>query len=265
MSTLRSLYAWTAIITMIVLWLPVMAVSWLLDRDPARYRTGYLFRRLGAAMARTSPSWELHSTGFIPENPRLPYVVVANHQSMADIPLISTLPWEMKWVAKASLFKLPVAGWMLRLAGDIPVDRSNPASRADVLVRARQILDHKCSVMMMPEGTRTRDGRLKAFHDGAFKLAIEAGVPVLPIAIDGTANALPKHGWKIGEVRCRLHVLHPIPTHDLTPQDASRLREHVRTLIAAHIAAWREVPVDAVLGDPHRSRAEPSMPTAPVG
>ena len=76
-------------------------------------------------------------TGDLPADPRHPYVVVSNHQSNADIPLISRLPWEMKWVAKKELFDVPVLGWEMLLAGDIPVDRRDAESRAPVLVRAR--------------------------------------------------------------------------------------------------------------------------------
>ncbi|MDX1516917.1 MAG: lysophospholipid acyltransferase family protein, partial [Woeseiaceae bacterium] len=97
--------------------------------------------------------------------------------------MISRLPWEMKWVAKAELFRLPVVGWMMRMADDIPVDRDAKTSRARVLVVARERLSHHCSVMFMPEGTRSRDGRVHAFNDGAFRLAIKAQVPVLPLAL----------------------------------------------------------------------------------
>jgi len=105
-----------------------MALRRLFDRDPVRYRTGYLFRRLGKALTRINPSWRLHISGETIENPRRPYVVVSNHQSLADIPLISNLPWEMKWMGKVELFKLPVIGWMMRLAGDVSVDRTVPGA-----------------------------------------------------------------------------------------------------------------------------------------
>ena len=195
-----------------------------------------------------NPAWRVERSGRIPADPRRPYVVVANHQSNADIPLISTLPWEMKWVAKAELFRLPVVGWMMRLAGDIPVDRGDRRSRVEVLHHARRSLDRRCSVMFMPEGTRAKDARVKAFQDGAFRLAIEAGVPVLPLAIDGTSDALPKAGWRFGPVRCRLHVLDPVETTGLDPSDAAALRERVRQAIVAQIAAWRDVPPSSVDG-----------------
>ncbi|NBC18637.1 MAG: 1-acylglycerol-3-phosphate O-acyltransferase [Bacteroidetes bacterium] len=241
-TALRSLWVWTAIIVLIVVWLPLLALVRLFDRDPARYRTGRWFRRLGMAMTKVNPAWQIEILGTTVENPRNPYVVVSNHQSNADIPIISCLPWEMKWVAKIELFKLPFAGWMMRLAEDIPVDRGDKMSRARVLVRARRVLRDKCSVMFFPEGTRSRDGRVLRFTDGAFRLAIKAQVPILPLAIDGTQNALPKHDWRLGDVsRIRLKVFPPIPTEGLTAADADRLRDEVRDQIIAQIATWRGV------------------------
>lgn len=249
MTAIRSAIAWAAIVLLILVWPVVLVAVRLFDRDPARYRTGRMFRRVGVAMTRVNPAWRVTHSGRYPENPRHPYVVVSNHQSNADIPLISTLPWEMKWVAKHSLFKLPVAGWMLRLAGDIPVNRADPASRATVLRRAHDVLARRCSVMFFPEGTRSRDGRVRRFQDGAFRLAIEAGVPVLPLAVDGTSDALPKHGWKFGDVDCRIHVFEPVPTEGLGPDDVPALRARVRNQIIAQIAAWRGVAPEAVDGE----------------
>ena len=248
MNALRSALTWTAIVLLIVVWLPLLAVVRLFDRDPARYATGRLFRYLGNLMTKVNPAWRITRTGALPDDPRHPFVVVCNHQSNADIPVISTLPWEMKWVAKDALFRLPFAGWMMRLAGDIPVDRGDARSRAAVVMRAADALAHRCSVMFMPEGTRSRDGRVRRFQDGAFRLAIEAGVPVLPLAIDGTGGALPKHGWQFGTADVRLHVFDPVPTDGLALTDAPALRERVRQVVVEQIAAWRGVAPEVVDG-----------------
>lgn len=240
MKTLLSAFVWAAIGALVLLWLPLLALVRLLDWGPARYATGRLFRLLGAAMTRVNPLWKVKVEGQFPPDPRNPYVVVANHQSLADIPVISRLPWEMKWVAKAELFRVPVVGWLLRLAGDIPVDRGDTGSRARVLLRAAHYLQHRCSVIFMPEGTRSRDGRVHPFQAGAFRLAIEAGVPVLPLAVDGTRDALPKHGWKFGAaIQARVKVLEPVPTAGLGPDDAPDLAERVRQRIIGQLAAWR--------------------------
>ncbi len=247
LSALRSLWTWAIITLLIAAWLPLLALIRLVDRDPARYRTGRWFRRLGALLTHVNPFWKIRVEAAPLDDPRRPYVVVCNHQSMADIPIISRLPWEMKWVAKAELFRLPVVGWMMRLAGDIPVDRGDKRSGAQVLMRARQVLQQRCSVMFFPEGTRSRDGRVLRFTDGAFRLAIKEQVPVLPLVLDGTQDALPKHSWRFGEARAiRLKMLPPVPTAGLKAGDTAALRDRVRRQIVEQLAAWRGVPPEAV-------------------
>ncbi len=246
-STLRSLWTWIAIATLLVLWLPLLAVVRLFDDDPARYATGRWFRRVGVAMTRVNPFWDVHISGERVEDPRRPYVVVSNHQSQADIPIISRLPWEMKWVGKAELFQTPVVGWLMRMAGDIQVNRGDKMSRARVLVTARDYLNKRCSVMFFPEGTRSPDGRVHAFADGAFRLAIKAQVPVLPLALDGTLDALPKNSWRFqAGSPILLKVLPPIETAGMKPDDAGRLRDLVRERIVAQLAEWRGAPAGEI-------------------
>lgn len=248
-SAIRSTWTWAALIALIVLWAPLVALVRLFDRDPARYVTGFVFRRLGMIMTRVNPAWRIHIEGERSVDPRCPYVMVCNHQSIADIPIISCLPWEMKWIAKAELLKLPILGWMMRWVGDIPVDRDSRSSGARVLVAARQYLRDRCSVIFFPEGTRSRDGRLFPFSDGAFRLAIKAQVPILPLVLDGTHGALPKNSWKFGAVSVKLRVLAPVQTSGLQAGDAPALRERIRSVIAAELAAWRKVSPEYVLAE----------------
>ncbi len=247
-SVLISLWVWFATGTLIVLWVPVMIVVRLTDRDPALYNTGYTLRVVGRLMTYVNPFWQVDLKGPFPENPRNPYVVVSNHFSQADPPIISRVPWEMKWVAKKALFGLPFAGWLLRMSGDISVDRSDKRSRARVLDTAASYLDRDCSVMFFPEGTRSRDGRVHRFSDGSFRLAIKKGVPVLPIVLDGTHDALPKHTiWFNPDVeKIRVQVLEPVDTSDYDPTQARELQRRVRARIVKQIATWRDVPLNEV-------------------
>jgi len=242
-SVLLSLWVWFAIGALFVLWVPVMAVARLLDRDPAHYYAGYTLRIMGRLLTYVNPFWQIEMEGPFPDNPRHPYVVVGNHFSQADPPILAHVPWEMKWVAKKALFDLPLAGWLLHLSGDISVDRTDKRSRARVLVTAADYLSADCSVMFFPEGTRSRDGRVHRFSDGAFRLAIKEGVPVLPLAIDGTHEALPKHSiWFAPNPEpIRVKVLPPVPTDDYAPSDARALQRRVRAQIVAQIATWRGV------------------------
>src|SRR5260221_14111602 len=91
--------------------------------DPGRYHAGRAFRQLAVATMTLNPLWHFETDGPTPANPRNPYVAVSNHESYADIFLISHFPWEMKWLSKDTLFKIPVYGWVMRMASDIPIKR----------------------------------------------------------------------------------------------------------------------------------------------
>ena len=138
---------------------------------------------------------------------------------------------------KESIFKIPVMGWMMRMAGDVAVRRGDVNSRADALAACRDRLAKGVSVMIMPEGTRSADGQVQPFHDGAFRLAVETGCPILPIAVAGTRACLAKGSWIIGRANAIARVLPPIETVGLTLDDVPALRERVRVLIAEARAA----------------------------
>jgi len=259
-STLVTIWVWTAIVTLMIAWLPIMAITRLFDRDPAYYRTGLMLRRLGRSMTYVNPFWDVEVDGTFPENPRNPYVCVSNHLSQADPPIIARVPWEMKWVAKVELFNMPIAGPLLRMSGDIAVDRRDRDSRGNVLAQARTYLEQKCSVMFFPEGTRSRDGRVHRFADGAFRLAIKSGVPVLPIAIDGTRQALPKHSiwFQPNPEKIRVRVLPPVDTSEYGPDESRELQREVRARIIAQVAEWRGISPEDVdaLAEPEEEAAE---------
>lgn len=231
--SILSLWAWLVLVLCILIWFPVMVVLLLVTGpfDRGRYIVGYVFRRIGPAMATLNPLWRFRYSGTMPQNPRHPYVVVSNHESFADILLISHLPWEMKWLSKAELFRIPIMGWMMWLAGDIPVKRGFGPSAVEAMERCRKALRQRVSVMIFPEGTRSKTAELLPFKDGAFRLAIEAGVPILPLALSGTGTALPKHGWRFGRSAAHLRVLEPVDTAGLTLSDVPALKARIRDLI----------------------------------
>src|ERR687897_638427 len=233
--SILSLWAWLVLVVCILLWFPLMLLVLLVTApfDRGRYVTGYLFRRIGPVMATLNPLWRFRYSGTLPPDPRRPFVVVSNHESFADILLISHLPWEMKWLSKAELFRIPVMGWMMWLAGDIPVKRGFGPSAVEAMERCKQVLKNRVSVMIFPEGTRSRTAELLPFKDGAFRLAVEAGVPILPLAVSGARAALPKHGWRFGRSAATVRVLEPIETAGLTVEQVPELRERIRGMIVA--------------------------------
>jgi 1-acyl-sn-glycerol-3-phosphate acyltransferase len=232
---IASVWTWLVLITCLIVWLPLVALVRLATApfDRGHYAAGYLFRKVATVTVGLNPLWRFRISGAFPSDPRHPYVAVSNHESFADILLISLLPWEMKWLSKAELFRLPVLGWLMWLAGDIPVSRGSGRSAVEAMARCRDVLKRRVSVMTFPEGTRSATGDLLPFRDGPFRLAIDTGTPILPLAVHGTGAALPKHGWRFGRVRAAVRVLAPVETAGLTTKDVPALKQRVREIIAA--------------------------------
>lgn len=227
--------------------IPLLAAARLRSiRDPTRRVAGRWLRMFGRLTSTLTPLWQFSVQGRPPRDiDGRAYVVVSNHESNADPFLLSSLPWDMRWIAKEELFELPVIGVLMHLGGDIPLRRGERESVVEVMAACRSTLDHGLSVMFFPEGTRTRDGRLGAFKDGAFRLAIEAGAPVLPIAIAGTRDCLRKGSATLGEARAIARILPPLETRQLSTRDVDWLRDRAREQIARAVAELR-----SELGDP---------------
>jgi 1-acyl-sn-glycerol-3-phosphate acyltransferase len=227
-------YTWVMLVLMIIMGFFVVLLVFIVtvpfDRD--RYLAGRMFRIVGASTVKLNPLWSFRTDGVRIRDPRRPYVAVANHESYADIFLIAHLPWEMKWLAKEQVFKVPFLGWMLALAGDIPLKRGAKESIVTAMQACGEKLKRHLSVMIFPEGTRSADGALLPFKDGAFRLAIENGVAILPIALAGTRRAMAKHTFQFQRTRAICRVLEPIETTGLTLADLGALKERTRAAIA---------------------------------
>jgi 1-acyl-sn-glycerol-3-phosphate acyltransferase len=230
-TTLASIWTWTILGIALTLAMPFImlwaVIGWPFDR--VNYFGGRLFRLAGTMPARLAPWWRFEVRGARPENPRLPYVVVCNHESFADILLLSHLPWEMKWLSKIELMRIPVVGWDMWAARDIGVKRGRAASAREAMAVCRERLEQKVSVMIFPEGTRSPTRDLLPFKDGAFRLAIEAGVPILPLALSGTHDAIARHDWRINPAYAVVEILEPEPTEGVT--DIKALKERVQERI----------------------------------
>lgn len=234
MRTFVSAILWALIGLLATLWLPVLALIFLSTApfDPGRYAVGRWFRRSAVAAVKLVPFWKFSTEGVIIDDPRRPYVAVANHESFADIFLLSHLPWEMKWLSKEAIFRLPVMGWMMRMAGDIAVRRGEADSRKRAVQDIHDRLDKNVSVMILPEGTRSPTDEMLPFRNGAFTIAIERQLPILPIAVAGTREAMAKHSLRFNRSRAIARVLPPVETTGMTPKDVPVLRERVRAAIA---------------------------------
>src|SRR4029077_6324224 len=164
-----------------------------------------------------------------------PYIFAPNHQSNFDIAaLLGYLPGENRFVAKKELFAEPVLGTVLRTMGMVPVDRNNPLEAIQLLNRIA--VEERCSLIIFPEGTRSRDGALLPFKKGPFAAAIFMKIPIVPVVCRGTASIMPKGGYlSILPGVCDVFVESPIPTAELTYDDRTQLRDTVRGIVAARL------------------------------
>ena len=239
--TILSVWAWLVLGVLLIVMVPMVAVVRLVTApfDPGRYHAGLLFRKVAVFHQKLNPLWRFRVTGDVPTDPRRPYVVVANHESFVDILLISHLPFEMKWLSKSEFFKFPFAGWAMRIVGDIRLERGDVRSGVKALAECRKWLGRRVSVMIFPEGTRTPSGPLGEFHEGAFRIAIQTGAPILPLAVVGTREGLIKGDWRFGRSDAEVRVLEPIPTDGMTKRDVPALRDRTSAAIEAALAEMR--------------------------
>jgi len=163
------------------------------------------------------------------------YVFAANHLSLMDTPLvIAYIPAQFRFLAKRSLFRVPFIGGHLKRAGHIRVDREDPRSAVKVMgVAAELIRKDGISILVFPEGSRSEDGKLQEFKEGAAYLAIKAGVPVVPVAISGTHAVLPPGSVLVRSGKATLRIGHPIPTGSLQLSDRALLTRRIREEVAA--------------------------------
>jgi len=161
------------------------------------------------------------------------YVFMANHLSTIDIwALYVALPLPVRMIAKKQLAAIPLFGWAMWAGRFIFIDRHNAISARRSIERAGERIRAGASVLLFPEGTRSRDGQLQAFKKGGFHLAIDAGAPIVPVALHGTRELMPRGSLRVKPGRVRVTIGAPIPTTGLTADDRNALVEHVRDTIA---------------------------------
>jgi 1-acyl-sn-glycerol-3-phosphate acyltransferase len=168
------------------------------------------------------------------------YMLVANHQSLGDILVLFGLFKHYKWVSKRVIFRTPFVGWNMWLNDYVALTRGDPKSIEAMMAACRVHLRKGSSVMMFPEGTRSLDGQIKTFKHGAFTLATELGLETVPIVIDGTRDALPKHGLKLDHpwgLRVRVRVLSPMRAEP--GESVAEFMDRVRARMIAELTTLR--------------------------
>ncbi len=177
---------------------------------------------------------KVHLQGVENIRPGQSYVIVANHLSHFDIwALYGWLGMDLRWVMKQELRKVPVIGVSCEALGHVFVDRSNRQAALASLDAARERIHAGTSILFFPEGTRSRDGALKPFKKGAFNMALDLSLPVLPLTINGTREVLPAGTTQLtpGDVHITVHA--PIPVQGLSETDLDDLAQQSRSIIAS--------------------------------
>ena len=182
------------------------------------------------------PAWSVSIQGRHKIKKGAIYIVVSNHQSQLDILVAFGLFFHFKWVSKAEIFRVPLIGWNMVLNRYIKIKRGDRESIQKMLEKCEKTIAQGSSIFFFPEGTRSKNGLLKSFKPGAFVLAKKMKMPILPIAINGSKNALPKHSLNFhGKHKIETKVLDEIPYGDFKELNIDEIAEYVRDKIVAHV------------------------------
>ncbi len=174
---------------------------------------------------KSIPTWSFTIVGADTSKIKKPTLIVSNHQSFLDLPLLYLLPWSMKWVAKKSLLRIPILGWLIAMTGHLMIDRKSLRSykKLNALVEP---VKQGIPAMVFPEGTRTRDGSVQSFKNGAFALAKKYDFNILPVVHTGGFEAMPASSWQFNFNICfQIAVLDPVDPADF--ENAKKLNEYV--------------------------------------
>ncbi len=169
------------------------------------------------------------------------YVIVVNHNTVFDIPTLYYIPLNFRWVSKREVFKVPFFGQYLVLHGDICIDRGRAAEAMEQLLREGKLwISRGASVAIFPEGTRSKDGEIHRFKAGAFTLAREAGVEILPVVLDGTRTLIRRNLLFNWGNRITIRVLPPVSREEIASTEVHELMERVHDRMAAALAEIRQ-------------------------
>jgi 1-acyl-sn-glycerol-3-phosphate acyltransferase len=230
-----SILLWTFFLITSVLMFSVAFMVWLFTRwfDRRLVLLHLVSAFWGSFYIWFNPLWRVRIKGRRNIPWKRPCVIVSNHQSMLDILVLYHLFAPYKWVSKRENFSIPIIGWLMRLNDYIEIRRGEKLSYTRLMERVRYFLGIGCSILIFPEGTRYPGGHLGPFKEGAFRMALENKVDIVPVVLDGTAKALPKKGAILtGFTRIALRVLEPIPYHTFSEMDPRELQIHVWDIMA---------------------------------
>jgi 1-acyl-sn-glycerol-3-phosphate acyltransferase len=187
------------------------------------------------------PAWRIRVEGRENVRKDATYMVVSNHQSQLDILVAFRLFFHYKWVSKTEIFHVPLIGWNMTLNRYVKLKRGDKESIAQMLRDCEMHLDEGSSVFMFPEGTRSPDGEVKAFKLGAFQMALQKKVPILPVVVSGTNKALPKYSMNFtGVQKIYIKIFEEIPYSAFENLSAEDTAQMVRQFIIEKLKGMNE-------------------------
>lgn len=195
---------------------------WLLHRYSCFWAMFYIW---------ANPFWKIDLEGKENIKKGQTYIIISNHQSAFDIVLLHRLWMHFKWVAKRELFRIPIIGWNLWLNKHIVIDRTSVRDARKMILEAQKNLNMRNSVLIFPEGTRSSDGTIKRFKNGAFVLAKKTNFPILPVIIEGTKEVFPRKGYVLkGSQTFTMRVLKPIEPSEYAEKDVNELTNEMNKM-----------------------------------
>jgi 1-acyl-sn-glycerol-3-phosphate acyltransferase len=226
---LRTIFVWSCIVTATLVLGTFAFITYPFDR---RGRVGHSYARLWGKIALLANRVKVRVEGMEQLNGKGPYIFMSNHQGYYDIfTLLSCLPYQFKWLAKKELFSVPILGWTMAAVGYIRIDRGGTRDTVRAMDEAARKIQDGMSVVIFPEGSRSPDGSIQPFKKGGFTLAIKSKVPIVPIAISGSRDIMPKDRLTATAGEIRMFVGHPIEIQHYSLRDRESLMGKVRETI----------------------------------
>jgi len=228
---LLSIFIWLFMLFISFLFIPwsLFALLLFILYDRKRKQFLLIHRVWCNSVAKVYPGWKYRHEGFENIDPKQHYVIVSNHQSFVDILLLSFLPLTFRWTSKRSVFLFPIFGWQFWMGGHLSIVRGSEKSRKKLIEKGIKSLRDGISVLIFPEGTRSKTGEIGPFKPGGFIMALKTKSPILPVVISGSARTLPRNSWIIREKTYPvLRVLPPIETINRSENDLQSLMDDVR-------------------------------------
>lgn len=239
---LFSIYVWLLVIIVTITLTPIFLTIWIFTVafDKRLIALHYFSNMWGSAFTKLVPGWKVTIIGKEKLDNKAK-VIVANHQSQEDILLIYRLGVPFNWISKAEVFKIPFYGWLMYLNGDIKLRRTSKSSIKRMILDAEKVLHQGSTITIFPEGTRSKTDKIGHFKEGAFKIAQDTKVPVVPVAIYGTGNKLIyPNGLFKGKHQVIVKVLDKIPYEQFKDKEIKNFASEVRSLIESEIKVLKE-------------------------